>query len=182
MKFDCTPIGHFYSLKSPEKRSVQIEFVVLQVILAIMCDLNKKQLKVLNDMAVAGAPPAIIADRMQYSVSTVYLKLEQLFPRDGSVGQIKSRTRRTGAYKATAQTKALMAECILQHRFATNKDLIGPCRLQTSSEATISRWLVRTSEQPNTFRFCDRISCQPASISLAWCYARTTCLSTLPLK
>lgn len=106
-----------------------------------MCDLNDKQLKLLNNLAVKNTPKSSIARRLNCSRSTVYLKLNQLFPSGGTLGRVEKRTRRTGYYKADEQTLALMQDHIVIHRFAMNFDLIGGCRLKMTNEATVSRWL-----------------------------------------
>lgn len=107
----------------------------------MMCDLNKKQLKLINDLAITSTPKTTIANTLHCSRTTVYQKLDQMFPRDGSCGAIRVRARPKGTYKATAQTKAIILDYVLRHRFATNKDVIRACRLKTTSEATVSRWL-----------------------------------------
>lgn len=106
-----------------------------------MADLNTKQIKLINDLAILGTTKTNIASTVHCSVRTVYNKLEDLFPRDNSPGEIKIRKRKLGGYKSNAQIQSNILEYVLNHPFCSNIQIIHDLNLDVKSRATVSNWL-----------------------------------------
>lgn len=106
-----------------------------------MADLNERQIKMINDLAILGTKKTIIASKSNCATRTVFYHLDKLFPKDNSPGQIKKRTRKLGSYKSNAQIESNLLEYVLNHPFCTNKQIINDLDLDVKSEVTITNWL-----------------------------------------
>lgn len=106
-----------------------------------MADLNVAQQKLISDLSLTGTRRQEIADTVHCAPRTVDNHLEHLFPRDGSSGTYKLRTRRKGRYKGVAQKLVEVRDYVTKHRFCTNRDIIRDLQLNVTSVQTISNWL-----------------------------------------
>lgn len=109
-----------------------------------MCDLSANDILLIDRLSNAKTPKVTIAEVVHCSVSTVFNKLNDLHPRDGSSGQIKLRSRRKGNYKGDDQLLYEIKKYVLCHRFCTRLDIIGYLNkigIQVKSESSITNWL-----------------------------------------
>ena len=106
-----------------------------------MADLSSGQIRKLEELALAKTTKVRISKVLHVARSTVYRKLDELYPRNGELGVLRTRTRSKGNYKADAQTMHRIRQHVLANRFCTNKDIIQALELQVKSIATISKWL-----------------------------------------
>ena len=105
-----------------------------------MKDLNNVEIKLINDLAMAGMPKKLIADKLAVDKKTVLNCLHATFPEsEGSC--ISTRKRSSGAYKGKKQVLATINQYVQDHPFATNKEIMIDCKLPTKFKTTVSRWL-----------------------------------------
>lgn len=126
-----------------------------------MKDLVHSEHKFISDLALKGAKKTVIAEKIGCSQRSVYASLHRTFPAEGP-SVTSTRKRRTGAYKVDAQTLERVNQFVLNHRWATNKEIIRECGLQTRHKTTVSRWLRKLSI--GSFIACRRQGITPINV------------------